>query len=189
MASVKILRDEDPGNPRKEYENLGLMACWHGRYTLGDVQPKERPTEWLKEHAPKGSVVLPLFLFDHSGITMSTSAGRFRAQDSAGWDWGQVGNIVATPQAMKENFMTKRLTKEQKKLAEQILQQEVRTYDQYLQGQVWGFIYKPDKGEEDSCWGFYGDTLKDTGILDHLPAGAYELAKEAWENRYSQQGG
>jgi len=184
---LQILRDEDPGSPR-EFDNLGLMACWHGRYSLGDVQPKERPAEWLKKNAPHGSVVLPLFLFDHSGITMSTSPDQFRAADSAGWDWGQVGNIIATPNAMRDNFMVERLSKDMKDKSRKILVDEVKTYDHFLQGQVWGFIYTPDKGEEDSCWGFYGDTLEETGILDHLPPEAQELTKKAWEDRYGQQG-
>ena len=63
----------------------------------------------------------------------------------------------------------------------------MKTYDQYLRGDVYGFkltkiVTKQDKCphcgevireyeeeiEEDSCWGFYGDCLEDNGILDNL---------------------
>lgn len=33
---LKILRDEDPLNPRTDWDNLGTMALFHKRYTLGD---------------------------------------------------------------------------------------------------------------------------------------------------------
>ena len=42
---VKVKQDTDPMSPR-EWDNLGVMACWHRGYTLGDVQPKEDPQEW-----------------------------------------------------------------------------------------------------------------------------------------------
>lgn len=63
---VKVLQDDSAESPRG-FCNLGVMACWHRRYNLGDVQPKESPEEWLAANAPKGSVVLPLYLYDHSG--------------------------------------------------------------------------------------------------------------------------
>jgi hypothetical protein len=39
--------DPDPSHPRTEYENLGLLACWHRRYNLGDIQPKVPSEAWL----------------------------------------------------------------------------------------------------------------------------------------------
>jgi hypothetical protein len=38
----------------------------------------------------------------------------------------------------------------------------------------------PDKGEEDSCWGFYGDTLEETGLKDLVPDKAKPLVEAAW---------
>ena len=41
---------------------------------------------------------------------------------------------------------------------ERVLRGEVRTYDQYLQGDVWGYeIVDNDEEVIDSCWGFYGE--------------------------------
>lgn len=44
---IRIISDEDPPHPRKDWDNLTTMACWHGRYNLGDEQPKESPREYL----------------------------------------------------------------------------------------------------------------------------------------------
>jgi hypothetical protein len=180
MATLKILQDTDPLSPR-EMDNLGQMICWHRRYNLGDVQPKESPDEWRKENVPEGSVELPLYLYDHSGITMNT--GGFSHCDSARWDWGQVGFIFCPPDKIKKEYSVEVITPEIVGKVEGVLRREVKTYDQFLRGDVWGFQYE-EEGKEDSCWGFFGDSLDETGILGHLPATLDKgLAEQAWEHR------
>lgn len=186
---IKVLQDTDASSPR-EFENVGVMACWHRRYNLGDVQPKESPEEWLKANAPKGSIILPLYLYDHSGISMST--GSFGDM----WDSGQVGWIVATPAKMREHTGKKRLTAKLRADVEKWLKQEVKTYDDFLTGNVWGYTIESvkdcescghkTKGDDeipvdDSCWGFYGDDLE--GMKHHVDAKYHAALEEAWHNR------
>lgn len=183
MVKVKVFQDTDPASPR-EYDNVGVMACWHRRYNLGDVQPKESPEEWLRENAPEGSIVLPLFLYDHSGITMSTSSARFSAFDHEGWDWGQVGVIVATPKKIRENFLVKRITKKIRERAESVLRAEVAEYDAFLTGDVWGFTVEDDKGEiQDSCWGFLGPEGVLDAMKEHVEDQYHSALEEAWDHR------
>jgi hypothetical protein len=180
---VTIKHDQDPESPR-EWDNIGRMVCWHRRYNLGDLQPKERPPEWRKENVPEGSVELPLFLFDHSGITMRTNKAAFQAQDSQGWDWGQVGFIFCPPEKIKSEYGVTEVTPEIKKKVLEVLECEVKTYDQFLRGEVWGVEYEVN-GTEESCWGFFGDELKETGIIDSLPPEIGKgLIEHAWENRH-----
>lgn len=182
---VKVRQDPDPMSPR-DWDNLGVMACWHRRYNLGDVQPKQDPKEWLAENAPKGSIVIPLYLYDHSGITMSV--GSFGCP----WDSGQVGYIVATPEAIRKNFMKKRITKAMRETAEQVLRSEVKVYDDFLTGNVWGYTIEQthDCGEcgskvhdehEDSCWGFFGDDLE--GMKGHVAPEHHAALEAAWQVR------
>lgn len=183
---IKVVQDPDASSPR-EFDNLGVMACWHRRYNLGDVQPKEDPEEWLKANAPKGSIVLPLYLYDHSGISMSV--GSFGCP----WDSGQVGYIVATPEAIRKNFMKKRITAKMRAMVEEILKSEVKVYDDYLTGNVWGYTIEKthpcgecgskvhEEDEEDSCWGFYGDDLE--GMKHHVDPKYHEQLEAAWANR------
>lgn len=187
---VKIIQDSDAESPRT-FDNFGVMACWHRRYNLGDVQPKESPEEWLKENAPKGSVVLPLYLYDHSGITMSTSGF------SCPWDSGQVGVIVATPEAIRKSFLVKRITKKVRERVIEWLKSEVKVYDLFLTNNVWGYTIesvkdcsscghetKGDEDVDDSCWGFFGDDLDSTGIKEHVDPKYHEALEAAWENRF-----
>jgi len=81
-------------------------------------------------------VILPLYLYDHSGISMSTGSFNDR------WDSGQVGWTYATMEEIKNNWMLKNgeeTSDEYTKAAEKLLEGEVRTYNSYLTGNVWGF--------------------------------------------------
>jgi len=185
---AKIHHDDDPMNPRNDWDNLGTMMCWHRRYTLGDVQlPRDwTPDEWLKENAPKGSIILELYLYDHSGITMSTGAF------SCGWDSGQVGVIVATPEKIREWFMVKRITKKVREQAEACLVSEVEVYDHMLTGAVYGYTieksddcetcHKPELEELDSCWGFFGhDAIE--AMKGQTDPKYHEALQAAWDAR------
>lgn len=172
--SIKIIHDSYPENPRKFYDHLGTMVCWHIRYTLGDIQPKQDPSEWFDENGICDLVYLPLYLYDHSGITMSTKPF------SCPWDSGQVGYIIATKESIKKIYGKKIPTKEQIK---DHLQSEVKEYDNYLTDNVWGFIENEGEETEESCFGFFGSDLEETGILGYFPPEKHNEVKEAWENR------
>jgi len=170
---IKVYQDEDTHSPRED-DNLGTMICFHRRYNLGDKHDYNANdySGWSEQE--KGisknenvCVMLPLYLYDHSGITMSTSPF------SCGWDSGQVGWIVVSKEKVRKEYNVKRITQEIIDKVTQCLESEVKTYDQYLTGDVYGYeIYKVDtcdKGCEhekfvDSCWGFYGqDECMDEG--------------------------
>lgn len=176
IASLRIERELDPTNPR-EFTSLGTMACWHQRMALGDVQLKEPLNSWVKNNAPKGSLILPLYIYDHSGVTMRTTPF------GDPWDSGQVGVIAATPDKIRKHLEVKRLTKKVLDTCKKILEEEVRIYDYYLQGMVWNYELIDCEGESRFCSDFYGSTLEETGIERSLPFDAIHLLQDAWENK------
>ncbi len=163
---LEILQDESPESPR-EWENLGTMICFHRRYNLGDKNDIidfndytswNEQLEWIEKNI-KPCVILPLYLYDHSGITMSTSSL------SCGWDSGQVGWIFVTKEQVRKEYNVKRITQDIVEKVTKVLEGEVETYDQYISGEVYGYriskVEVCDKGcehkeEVDSCWGYYG---------------------------------
>lgn len=38
-----IVDDDMPPNPREDYDCLGKMVCWHGRYSLGEKHDLRNP--------------------------------------------------------------------------------------------------------------------------------------------------
>lgn len=149
---VKIYYDTDPESPR-EWDNFGTMICAHRSYNLGDEQANfsdyhswEHIKDELLIEERKAVIILPLGLYDHSGITMYVGDQHDR------WDGGQVGFIYCTQEDIDREFDGN------KEKAESCLRGEVKTYDMYLTGDVYGFVVTNPKNDEevDSCWGFYG---------------------------------
>lgn len=142
--TIKVYIDEDPMNPR-EWDNLGTMTCWHGRYRLGDKHDWKEPKDFMDSEEAKGAEILPLYLYDHSGITIRTSPF------SCPWDSGQVGYIYVTKARLKEEYGSA-LTQWRKK-AREVMEGEVEVYDKYLTGGFVGYVIEGPHCD-DSCWGF-----------------------------------
>jgi len=179
--TINIFPDDDTPDPRKEFDNLGAMVCFHRRYNLGDQHEFRDPdefAEFLKEEKP---ICLPLYLFDHSGITISTESERFRVCDPQGWDWGMLGYIYATKEDVRQEYGVKRVTRKILEKVTKLLQSEVEEYDHYLTGNVYGYeITKMDEdakpqvaGVIESCWGFFGHSedymiSEAKSVIDHM---------------------
>lgn len=92
--TLEVFRD-DIENPRKYYQdsNIGRMICFHKNYSLGDEHKFARHEDfdkWIDEHKMEIACIKPLYLYDHSGLSMSTSPFADK------WDSGQVGYIYTT---------------------------------------------------------------------------------------------
>ncbi len=163
---IKIYHDTDAESPR-EWCNLGTLICWHRRYRLGDSHQFDSPEAFLRDlagvsdqsdlsmdqlrdRAERKAILLPVFLYDHSGLAMNTIG--FHCP----WDSGQVGYVYVTLEAVRKEFGTKRVSKAMREKAEDILRGEIVTYDDYLGGRVYGYVIERDGEEMDACWGFFG---------------------------------
>ena len=155
---IEIIPDECPSDPRGD-DNLGTMACFHGSYGLGDKHNYNHNDyeSWDEMEAAimrneYVGVILPLYLYDHSGITMNTTGFSCR------WDSGQVGFIFISKAKIRDQYSVKRISKKLLKQVEKYLVEEVKTYDQYLTNDIYGFRITDTSIDEeiDSCWGYYG---------------------------------
>ena len=147
----------------KEIEKSTLFRAWkianhedmHKDDLHFDNYIEYMSDEDVHEHFNNFHVVLPIFAYEHGGITIRS--GSF----SDPWDSGQLGFIyVSKADALKE-WKQKNWTKAFEKKIIGILDGEIETYDQYLTGDIHGYmIYRPEDEElgdsVDSCWGFYG---------------------------------
>lgn len=143
-------------------------------FKLGEEYQKEQIEEAFDKHY----ISLPLYLYDHSGITMNTTG--FHCP----WDSGQVGFIYVSREKVREEYGWKRITKAREQQILAYLKAEVETYDQYLRGDVYGFVIEELKQDGtwenfDSCWGFYGDDPFKNGISDHIGKELHPLLREA----------
>ena len=205
--TLEIEQSDYADSPR-EWSNLCTMICWHRHYDLGDNHTYDGIEDFFqtlcKEVLNKGYdetaelywqdmykmlkesdliLIKAINMYDHSGITVSTS-NCYPYNDR--WDAGIVGFIYVTKKTIFEECGD--ITEENwKERADKYLEGEMKTYDQYLRGDVYGYkltkivtvqdkcphcgeVIKEYEDEEDidSCWGFYGDCLEENGILDYL---------------------
>lgn len=205
--TLEIERDIDAESPR-EWNNVCTMVCWHRHYNLGDKHDYDNAHRFLEDilhnvcgmeyedveelsisekyklASESGEIYIKeLNLYDHSGITISTSNG-YPYNDR--WDAGCVGFVYVT----KEELFKERIGMVEEKWEEQAdryIESEVKIYDQYLRGDTYGYtltkkvivqekcphcgeVIREDEDQvyDDSSWGFYGDCLEDNGILDIL---------------------
>ena len=181
MNKLKVVHDSCAESPR-EWDNLGTIAYKHSRYTLGEVEINE-PIEWLESMLnlqEKGIytnerlaeleskffnqfLALPIYLFDHSGQSISTKPFR------CSWDSGKVGYIYTDKKAVLSQFGGKKVTKKLKERILNYLNSEVETYNEYVEGNVYGFqIVDEDENIIDSCYGFYGREFENNGMAEHI---------------------
>lgn len=191
-CTIKVEQDEDAQSPR-EWSNVGKMLCRHPRYTLGDEQPS---ADTIIEITKREDMIwLPLYLYDHSGLTMragATSANWIDKKpfvgDSAGWDTSTVGIIYCTKKQAIEEWGNKICTKAVYTQAVRYLQGEVDDYSNYLEGDVCGYSTETPEGEQiDSCWGFFPDDTEGYGKRWNYMLGQAKSSIDSWRSQRVEQ--
>ncbi len=183
MNKLRIVRRcNSHDDPRTAWDNLGTMAYKHRNYTLGEERISD-PIDWLEEKlniSPKGIydndrlseledkffdkyIGHKLYLYEHGGITISTSPFSCR------WDSGQVGYIYVSKEKVREEYGIKRVTDKWKDKILSYLDNEVKEFDQYITGDVYAFEVLDEDGDVlDSCCGFFGSDFEKNGMADHI---------------------
>ena len=189
--TLVIKQDEDSMNPRKDCEPFGTFAGGHHRYDIFDVEIEdvydlarevaktcgqkdgsflnraledERiGQEAILNKIEKVAVLLPVYMYDHSGITIATTPFSCR------WDSGQVGWIFVTKDKIRNEYGVKNITKKTVDRMRWYLNGEIKVLDAYVRGAVYGYRILDAEGEdEESCWGFFGNNILLNGIVDGL---------------------
>lgn len=191
-----IEQEESPEDPRS-WDNLGTMLCYNRSYRLGDCntnrETKEQLAEICRKYGKSDEEIdemtlaeevqfildqddicgLPLWLYDHSGISIS-------ARRQCSWDSSFVGLIFVE----KDFYLAQTCLKDEegwKEKAKKTLEGETEIYSDFLEGNVYQWtLYEPvvvirqsmdgktlsreidEEGEMiDSMGGFYNPTFED----------------------------
>jgi hypothetical protein len=152
-----------PGTPEHE-ENVRIAEEW---YETGETDAANE----LLARFRKYYYELPLLLYDHSGISMSTRAD-YPYNDP--WDAGVVGMIILEKALAKSEGIEDPI---------KWMMGEVEIYDMYLRGDVYSYVIeKPDGEFLDGCSGFLG--------YDHVRESAKEIVESIrrdWHNDHLEQ--
>ena len=179
--TVRIYLDDGAEDPRECFDHASNIVCWHDRYTLGDKNQREEfPTpenfnNWrfefgekdytdrefrnkntamkFRELHDKCAAIMPIRMYDHSGISISTG-NSYPYNDS--WDSGWAGYVYMTKKGVRKEFNVKKITEVEIQKSLKLMQAEVDEYNYYLKGEVFGCVITGPESDGDSCWGFYG---------------------------------
>lgn len=190
---IKIKHDIAPESSR-EWDNLGsFYTNKNNRYISREIEiydyERDEAFEFgsdadsdIERLSKLGYIAIPVSVYDHSGWTVFSGVAN-------GWDSGCIGFYVVSREKIREDFECKRISKKLLTRVKNIMESEIKTFDRYVQGDVWGYEITKDGGFFDSCWGFYEED-KFEDFRDHMmscfPA-EVNISKEefekAWENR------
>lgn len=181
QIEVTVMQDEFCDNPR-EWDNVTRMICFHRRYNLGDPHSYKASdyAGWdaLEEAITKAEhsvISMPLYLYNHSGLTISTSPF------SCPWDSGQVGFVLIRRSDALSALGVKRLVmKRHRKRLLSFIEGEVQAYDQYLRGDVYEITLTVNGECRDSLGSLFG--------LDYATKQAREML-EGYLKSQEQGGG
>jgi hypothetical protein len=149
--TIRIIETDASEESPREYDPLGIMVTFHSNVNYNDLVPALRASDYESLEAVKAHlieeydpvVILPVYLYDHSGMRMSVKPFSDR------FDSGQLGFIFTTREKMHKHRTFKRLTKKLRDEAEQQLIGEIETMDQWLSGEAYGFVIDPQSDDDE----------------------------------------
>lgn len=167
---LSIESDSFAESPRC-WDNLGTIVCCC-RCLLGDDHVYESKKEFLENINNNNSIILPIYFYDHSGLTIRTYP--FSCQ----WDSGFLGYIYVSKEKVLDDFAVTEIDKELEKKVIKLLQGEIEIYNQFINGEV--YTVKCEQIDNCPCCGsetfeivfseggFYGSDWFKNGVSDLL---------------------
>ena len=161
--AVVVGYDPCPSSPR-EWDNLGKLWLQSRSVSLKECDEKE---------LGKARIKIPVYKYEHSGVVLKASEDG--NPFTCPWDSCRIGTVAVSAETLRKEYSVKRVTRKIVEKAKKVLVDEVNTFSQYLEGDVYCFkVYKvdhdvpdaevEDEGELiDSCYGFYSveDAMED----------------------------
>lgn len=141
---LKIQYDTDTESPR-EWSNLGYFITETRNYH--SAEDTNDHIRLLKRDIPceigdKVLAIYPVYKYEHGGVSYHLGTAK-------GFDYSNCGFYIVTDKTVKELGTSKKDFKK-------VIENEINTYNKYVNGEVYGFILYDKKGEiEDSSWGYY----------------------------------
>lgn len=137
--SIKIIQDEDAESPDDQGNTDLFLVTTSNR----EFEVKRDGFDADAIHGgelPEGYDIFPLYAYVHSGIALSVSrSGQFADR----WDSGQIGFVLVSKTGGFEDSY---------KAADSLCDE----WNQYLRGDVWGYIIEDHGEERDALWGMWG---------------------------------
>lgn len=181
--TIQICYDLNAESPR-EWDNVGTIYSNHMDYNpdghkIDEIENEEG--ELVSEELDRRFIWLPVYYYEHSGLTVSTKRD-YPYND--GWDSGLFGIIAVEKAMVRNDWGWKAITKERREQILRGLEGEIEIFDSYCRGEVYGFVVEDESEERvESCGGYYGDEGMKDAIYDAKNIVECELERRKMEER------
>lgn len=164
---VRIVHDDHAEAPEFDYP---ITYNPRSRNTLGNTTADAEQDADIARKVRDGEYIgIPVWAYVHGS---STIAAAYSNPFGCQWDSGRSGWTYMTKAQARNHYGVKRITKDVRARAIDFLKGMVSEFDDYLQGNVYGYIVEnTDTDEElDACWGFYGAKYAEESAREALTA-------------------
>jgi hypothetical protein len=170
---VEICLDNDPVNPRTEYDHITKLFLNGSLRWIGDEYEGRTPKSVHKDALAAGDWTHSVYAHVHSLTTLSLHPF------NDPFDSGCAG-IITIPKDRLERVMEYHNNADCMDVAMRIARDEIASTNDYLHGNVYGFKAYLWGDMQDSCWGFIGDFDEIAQVMaDHVAPEYKELFKGA----------
>lgn len=163
--TVNIIPDECAESPR-EWDNLGTIYSNHRNWnpdghTMDEILKDDAEyIQDLRSDFKRDYVYFAIHMMDHSSYAFSLASIDAKRNNYAGYymgfDCGTFGVMAVSKAKIRQEYGCKRITKKIMERVESCLNGEIKTFEAYANGYVYGFEVEDENGDViDSCWGFF----------------------------------
>jgi hypothetical protein len=134
------------------------------KWQLQQQAVEDKVGKIIRDAIYKHCIMFELYMYEHSGVAFSISP----FHDP--WDSGQLGVIYVKKDKIKKEYGCKVINNKMREKIKERLMGELDTYENYVNGSVYGFEIRKEGDEYwdvDSCWGFFGYDKEKNGLLEH----------------------
>lgn len=163
---LKIGYDEYSDSPRGcHFYNTGKILCFPNKYIKNELELPYKCNKKFKEYRSRieieemltklGYIHERISVYDHGGVSI------YLGSPCCSWDSCYIGWYVVDKKQYREDHKIKRISKKELEHIDKIMQSEIRTYNNWINGNVYYFeLYK--NGESiDYYSGFIADSQED----------------------------
>lgn len=184
---IEICYDDEAESPR-EWDNLGTIYTNNLRHNFDGKSVKDLVREC--GYNPDNFDQIPFHIFsekyvwakvyayEHSGMTVRVCENN--PYPDPMWDSYLLGVVAVSKEKVRKEYGWKRVSPQREKFVIGVMTREIETLDQYLTGEVYGYVVTNEEGEEtDSCWGYFGDEGIKQALEEAKSVIDYETEKAA----------
>ena len=97
-----------------------------------------------------------VYAYEHSGMTVRVCENN--PYPDPMWDSYLLGIVAVSKEKVRKEYGWKKISQKRNDFVVGVMTREIETLDQYLTGEVYGYVVTNEDGEEtDSCWGYFGE--------------------------------